>query len=248
MPRLLLSAGLASLLLLTACASQPVAPPVNQASIYFQEGEAFFEAGLYGDAIASWEKVRQSYYSPDLNILAEMMIAEAYFADEKYIEAAAAFEAFLKNNPTHPKAQDALYRLGLANLRQILAPDQDQTATRQALITFRSLLQRYPQDPRKDEVQAYIDHCRHQLAAHELMVGQYYLKTGQFLAAIKRFEGLAREYPGHHDSPEFYYHLGQAYQLGGDRARAGEVFGLLFNRFPQSKYVAAAEKFLRKNP
>jgi len=59
MHRLLLYAGLASLLLLTACASQPVAPPVNQASVYFQEGEAFFEAGLYEDAIASWEKVRQ---------------------------------------------------------------------------------------------------------------------------------------------------------------------------------------------
>jgi len=248
MSRRLLSTGLASLLLLTACASQPVVvSPANQASAHFQEGEAFFEQGYYQDAITSWEKVRQSYYSPDLNILAEMMIAEAYFADEKYVEAAVAYEAFLKNNPEHAKAQDALYRLGLANMRQMLDHDQDQMSTRQALATFRSLLQRYPQEPRKAEVLAYIDHCLYQLAAHEMMVGKYYLKTGQYQAAIKRFEGIVSQYPGHHDQPELYYYLGQASLMVGDKAKSDEAFSLLFNRFPQSEYVAAAEKFMRKN-
>jgi outer membrane protein assembly factor BamD len=246
MRHLILPAGLAGLLLLTACSTSSVAPPTKQASSYFQEGEALFEDGHYQDAIASWEKVRESYYSPELNILAEMKIAEAYFADEKYLEAGVAYETFLKNHPGHARAQDALYRLGLCYLRQILDVDQDQTATRQALATFRSLLQQYPQNPHRDEVAAYIDHCLFQLAANEIVVGRYYLKAGKYLAAIKRFERVLKDYPGHVDVAEVYYHLGRAYLLAGEKDRSGEAFTLLFNQYPYSEYSRDAETFIRK--
>jgi outer membrane protein assembly factor BamD len=240
------AATLPILLLMTACATPPPVPPAMQASIHFQEGERLFEKGLYPDAIAAWEKVRASYYSPELNTLVELKIAEAYFLDDKYIEATAAYEAFLKSQPDHPRVQDVLYQLGLCYQRQMLKIDQDQTTTRQALAAFETLLQRYPQDPRQEEVRSYIAACLAQLAAHEVIVGRYYLKAGKYQAAINRFEGVFRKYPAYPNGAEVYYHLGQAYLLNGEPARSDEAFNLLFNRFPNSKYVADAEKFIRK--
>ncbi|HKJ29303.1 MAG TPA: outer membrane protein assembly factor BamD, partial [Desulfuromonadales bacterium] len=87
---------LLALFLIPACSSK-VVPVEKNAAFYFQEGEEFYEKGLYKDAIASWEKVRDSYYSPELNTLAELKIAEAHFLGEEYIEAAVAYEAFLQN-------------------------------------------------------------------------------------------------------------------------------------------------------
>lgn len=246
MRHLCFAAALTTLLLMTACAKSPTVPPAVQASVHFQEGERLFEKGLYPDAIAAWEKVRESYYSPELNTLVELKIAEAYFLDGKYIEATAAYEAFLKSQPDHPRVPDVLFQLGLCYQRQMLKIDQDQTTTLQALAAFETLLQRYPQDPRQEEVRSYIAACLTQLAAHEIVVGQYYLKAGKYQAAINRFEGVFRKYPAYPNGAEVYYHLGQAYLLNGDTARSDEAFNLLFNRFPHSKYVADAEKFIRK--
>ena len=247
MRRLLLPAVLLSLLLLPACAPQAVVPPAKQASTYFQEGEEFFESGLYQDAIASWEKVRDSYYSPELNILAELKIAEAHYLAGQFIEAAAAYEAFLKNHPEHQKVADVLYQLGLCHLSLMLDKDQDQTATRQALTAFETLLKRYPADRRKEEVQAYIDRCLNLLAASEVVVGEFYLKTGRYQAAINRLNGVFKRYPNYYDRAETYFLLGQAYILAGDKAKATESFNALFNQFPHSEYIIAAQKFIEKN-
>jgi len=146
------------LLLATACAST-VVPPPKTAEHYLQEGEANFEKGRYEDAIANWEKVRDSYFSPELNILSELKIAEAYFLSERYVEAATAYEDFLKQHPDHPRTADVLFQLGLSYFHQMLAPDRDQTATRNALSTFTDLQKRFPDFSRAEELTTKIAQC-----------------------------------------------------------------------------------------
>jgi outer membrane protein assembly factor BamD len=238
---------LLSLFLLAACATKPAPTPAQNAGTYFKEGEAFFEQGLYKDAIDSWEKVRDSYFSPELNILAELKIAEAHFLAEEYIEAAVAYESFLQSHPDHPRAADALYLLGLSYNHQILAPDQDQTATISALHAFQTLLQRFPEDPRKREVQIYIDRCNNQLAVNEVNIGSFYLKTKYYSAAISRFEGVLKKYPNYFQRDKAYFYLGQAYALVGDSDKSSLVFNILFNEYANSEYTFEARKFIEKN-
>ena len=162
-----------SLCLLAACAPSTVVPPAKNAGVYFQEGEEFYEKGLYRDAIASWEKVRDSYYSPELNTLAELKIAEAHYLGEEYVEASVAYEAFLQNHPNHPRVADVLYQLGLSYTHQLLATDQDQSASVYALNAFTTLKERFPEDRRQEETQIYIDRMLNLLAASELNIGKF---------------------------------------------------------------------------
>jgi outer membrane protein assembly factor BamD len=241
--------ALVALLLLAACSSKKDVPitAANQAAIYFQEGETQFESGLYQDAIASWEKVRESFYSPELNTLAELKIAEAHFLAEDYLEASVAYEEFLKNYPDHARTPDVLYQLGVAYNNQMRKPDQDQTATRNALSTFRTLQTRFPDDPRNSEAQTYIDNSLNQLAASEVVVAKFYLKIGHYAAAINRIEGLFRQYPDYDGKDEAYLYLGQAFFKSGNRDKAIEAFNTLYNNYPGSAYVSDAEKFVRKH-
>jgi outer membrane protein assembly factor BamD len=239
--------GIVCLLFAAACAPATVVPPAKQAGVYFEEGENFFEKGLYQDAIASWEKVRDSYYSPELNILAELKIAEAHFLAQQYIEAAAAYEAFLKAHPEHQRVPDALMQLGLSYINQMGSIDQDQTATRQALRAFETLKERFPKDRRKEEVQIYIDRCLNHLAGHEVEIGRFYLNKKEYKAAIRRFEGVFKKYPNYYDRDAAYYYLGQAYLLSGDKVRASEAFNSLYNGYPHSAYLLDAQKFIDKN-
>jgi len=245
--RLLIFLILTLLALLSACSPTTVVPPAKGAGVYFQEGEDFFERGLYQDAIASWEKVRDSYYSPEMNTLAELKIAEAHFLAEEYIEAAVSYESFLKNHPEHPRVADVLYQLGVSYMYQVLKPDQDQSATAYALNAFNTLKERFPKDRRNEETQIYIDRCLNLLAASELNVGNFYLRTKEYPASIKRIEGLLKKYPNYYERDKAYFYLGQAYLLNGEKEKAVETFNKLFNDHVGSEYILDAQRFIEEN-
>lgn len=236
------------LLMLAACSSKTTEPTEkDQAILYFQEGESSFESGLYLDAIASWEKVRETYYSPELTALAELKIAEAYFLSEDYLEASVALEEFLKNYPGHARSADILYQLGIAYTQQMRSPDQDQGPTHRALNTFRMLKQSFPDDPRNAEAVHYIANCQNQLAASELSVARFYYKTKHFGAAVSRLEGLIKNYPDFNNMDEVYLYLGQAFLKNGEREKASEAFNALFKQFTGSEHIETAQEFIDEN-
>lgn len=243
MKKLLFSA---CVLLLAAACTSTVVPPPRTADYYLQEGEGFFDKGLYEEAIASWEKVRDTYFSPELNILAETKIAEAHFLAGNYVEAAAAYEDFLKQHPDHERTAQILYQLGMSYYNQMLSADRDQTATRNALVTFEALLKRFPADPKNEEVGVLAARCRDRLAEHELYVGRFYLRSGEYQAAIHRLKSIFSHYPNYFKRDQVYFYLGQAYLKTGDRQQAIAAFNTLFKEFPQSEYIIEAQKTVEK--
>jgi outer membrane protein assembly factor BamD len=230
---------------LASCSSQKVVPQ-HSAEIYFQEGERFYESNLYEDAIASWEKVRDSYYSPELNMLAELKIAEAYFRSERYEEAATAYEDFLKQHPNDSRINDVYYHLGLSHYQQILSADRDQSSTEKAMLVFQQLLKRFPEYSQAEEVGYLIQRCRNRLAEHEVYVGRFYLKTENFQAAINRLEKVMAVYPNYYYRDEAFFYLGQAYLQTGQKDKAKDIFNNLFEQFPGSEYLVEAQKILAK--
>jgi outer membrane protein assembly factor BamD len=233
------------LLLLSACSSQKVVPK-HSAEQFFQEGERFYESKLYNDAIASWEKVRDSYYSPELNMLAELKIAEAYYRSERYEEAATAYADFLRQHPNDDRSDIVLYRLGMSYFQQMLTADRDQTSTENALSTLQEFLKRYPENANSEEVGYLIQRCLNRLAEHEVYVGRFYLNTKNYQASITRLERGLAKYPNYYYRDEAYFYLGQAYLKNGDKERAKESFNQLFEQFPGSEYLIDAQKILAK--
>ncbi len=231
-------------LLLAGCSQK--AAPRHSAEKYFQEGESFYESNLYEDAIASWEKVRDTYYSPELNMLAELKIAEAYYQSERYEEAVTAYSDFLKQHPNDSRIDDVLYRLGLSHYQQILSADRDQTSSRNAAAVFEELIRRFPDYPQAEEAGYLIQRCRNRLAEHEVYIGNYYLKKDHYQAAINRLELALKNYPNYYYRDEAYYYLGQAYLKMGDKDKAKTTFNLLFEQFPGSEYLIEAQKVLAK--
>lgn len=233
------------LTLLAGCAA--TAPVVKSAETYFKEGEEFYTAGQYEDAIAQWKRVKESYYSPELTALAEIKIADAQFESESYIEAAASYEDFRKLHPTHDKAPYALYRLGLCYYNQISGIDTDQTPVRNAATMFETFLQQYPKSEYVHEVREKLADCRTKQSRYEIYVGSFYLKSEKYQAAIKRLESALREFPNSPVTDEALFHLGKAYLLAGEKAKGREAFTRLFNEHRFSKFVDEAKKVLEKS-
>lgn len=229
---------------LAACGGK--VKPENSAEIYFQQGEKYFESNLYEDAIASWEKVRDTFYSPELSMLAELKIAETYYVSKRYEEAATAFADFLKQHPNDFRAATILYRLGLSYYQQILSADRDQTHTENALLTFQELVQRFPEDQNAQEAGYLIQRCKTRLAEHEVYVSAYYIKKKLYKPAIKRLEAVLESFPDYYYRDEAYFHLGKAYLKTEQPDKAQAIFKLLFDQFPGSDYVEEAQELLEE--
>ncbi|MDF1581026.1 MAG: outer membrane protein assembly factor BamD [Desulfuromonadales bacterium] len=233
--------------ILAACMATEV-PERKSADQYFKQGEEFLENNQYEDAIASWEKVRDSYQSPELVTIAELKIAETHFLAEQYPEAVAAWEAFLKQHPNYPQAAEVIFQLGKAYYIQMLSADRDQTATHNAIATFETLLRQYPESSHSAEARQLNELCHNRLAEHELYVGEVYLRLEQYPAAIRRLSGLLESYPNYQENlDKALFLLAKAYLLNEQRAEATDYFNLLYRNFPDSPYVLKGRKLVEKH-
>lgn len=214
----------------------------KSADVLFKDGEQFFQDGKYEDAIAQWKKVKETYQSPELSTKAELNIADAYFLNKDYIEAAAGYEDFRKLHPKHPQADFALYRQGMSYFNQIHSIDTDQTPVKNAQITFASYLATYPAGTQVAEVQEMNRQCRDKQLQYELYVGRFYLKTDAYKAAIARFEESLKLFSDAARRDEVLYYLGKAYLQDGQKEKGRAALDQLVREFPASTYVGDANK------
>jgi outer membrane protein assembly factor BamD len=229
--------------LLQGCATTKLSGPPD---VLFKEGELSFQKGNYEDAIAQWKKVKESYQSPELSTRAEINIADAYFLNKDYIEAAAAFEDFRKLHPKHERADYALCFQAMSYYNQIHGIDTDQTPVKNALVTFQSYLVQYPGGPHTAEVTEKIRSCRDKQLQYEIYVGRFYLKTGKHTAAIGRFEAALKAFPEQPRCDEALYYLGKAYQDVEQQSKAHDAFERLVKEFPSSRFAADSGRAIGK--
>lgn len=234
---------LIALLFLPAC-SGTKATPKSTAELYFQKGENQFEKDLYDDAIESWEKVRDTFYSPELSMLAELKIAEAYYVSKRYQEAASTFNSFIAQHPNDFRAASVYYRMGLSYYQMILSPDRDQSRTQNALMSFQEFVTRFPNDPKVQEAKYLIQRCRTRLAEHEVYVGHFYLKRKKYQSAISRLEGIIKTFPEYYYRDEAYFYLGTAYLKIKRRDQAEAILNKLLEEFPGSDFADDANDLL----
>jgi outer membrane protein assembly factor BamD len=232
------------LIMLTGCALWEQKPVQYSTEEYFQQGEALMAEGKYKKAAEAWEKVLDAYISPQMNMLAELKIAEAHYLAEEYAEAAAAYENFLKKHPQERRTPDIMFQLGMSYFQQRLPLDRDQTATYNALVTFQSLVRNFPWSNKVAAAEQKIAVLRKEMADHEFYVGEFYFRTDEFEAALSRFKQLLQNYPEYPEKGKIYYYLGRAYLETDNKKEGIKAFNTLARKYPDSPYVAEAEDYL----
>jgi len=233
-----------AILIVAGCASTPDTRTPQE---FFAEGESSLADKNYEEAVAFYKRAKESYASPDLTALAELRIADAHFAAEKFIEAAAAYEEFLKSHPLHEKAPYALYRRGLSFYRMVEGIDLDQTPLANAVELFEQFMGKYPKDPLAKEVEDLLDTCRTMQLQYEIYVGRHYTRTGKYAGAIRRLERALQTFPGSPYHDETLYWLGVAYFESGEKEKGKSVFQRLGREYPESRYVQKGAEYMEKH-
>ena len=187
----------------------------------------------------------QSNYRPD----AKLGLGDTYLGEksaESLVMAQNEFREFLTFYPTNPRADYAQYKLGMCHFQQMLAPDRDQTETREAVAELALFVQRYPNSALLEEGREKLREARNRLSESEYKVGYFYWRNRWYPGAIERLKGLLKTDPEYTKRDAVYFYLGDALVKMGRRAEAVPYFDRLVKEFEQSEYLVKAQAALKE--
>jgi len=133
-------------------------------------------------------KLRDDYPETSEAHLAQLRIADSLFETKAYALAAVEYQVFTEFHPASKWASYALFRLGLSKYNDVDAIDRDQQTTTEAVEAFRKLTTLYPDAQETSEAKPKLLELERRLVAHDLYIGEFYLKIKEYRAAAGRFE------------------------------------------------------------
>ena len=159
------------------------------------KGMRQFNKGNYNSALENFEKLRDWYPFSKFAILAELKIADSHYRLEEYEDAIFAYEEFAELHPRNEAIPYVLYQIGRCYFDRMDTIDRDQSVTRKALVLFKRLNEKYPDNSYALKAEKHINESLKSLAGHELYVGRFYYKTKHYKAALHRFKAVLSRYP-----------------------------------------------------
>lgn len=245
-------------LLLLGCSSGGGTKAVSYgetARANYQKGMRELKDDNHPEAIKYFTFVKSKFPFSRFATLAELRLADAYYAQEKHVEAIDAYKLFIKFHPTHPEVTNgyASYQICRAFMEQIpsdwfLVPpsyEKDQAATRDAMRELKAFVRTYTESKHLPKVKELYRQCIRKLADHELYVARFYLERDKPKATILRLEALLKQYPDAGVDPEVMLLLGQTYMKLDQKKQARTTFAKLISKYPNNANAAKAKLYMR---
>lgn len=237
--------------LLAGCAGTPKDDPSSQAGLdkLYAEAKDDLNVGSYEPAIKKLESIEGRAAG---TLLGQQVMLDMAWAQLRSGEKAAAvttLDRFLKLHPSSPGVEYAMYLKGLVNFNEDLGlfgriagqdvSERDQQASKDALLAFRELVERFPSSRYAEDARIRIDFITNTLARHEVHVARYYLNRGAFVAAVNRAQVAVTDYPYAPATEEALVIMGDAYERLGLADLAADTRRVLQKNFPANAALNA---------
>ena len=238
------------------CASGPPLPApgsIDADKFLYDRGTDLLQREKWIAAREYFRRLIDTYPRSQFRKLAKLGLGDSYLGEgrvDSLILGANEFREFLTFFPLDEMADYAQYKLGVALARQMLGPQRDQTATVEALTELERFIKSYPDSKYRPEVDKLWRGARDRLSESEYRVGLFHYRSRLWSGALQRFRGLLEADPGYTRKDEVYFHLAETLlKMGGSEgkqttAEAVAYYSRLIKEYPQSEYVARAEKRL----
>jgi outer membrane protein assembly factor BamD len=239
--------AMAALLLLGGCAGNDEKDDafVRDVTEAYEKAQQSMENGNYRKAIQIYEALQARFPFSEFSTQIQLELAYAYYKSGQKDQAIDAADTFVRENPTHPRVDYALYVKGLAYFHQdpgvLEKLFRKSTANRPpadaelSFSTFRRLVERYPASPYAEDSRQRMIYLRNRLAAYENSVAAYYIKRGAYVAAANRAKTALEEYQGADSGAESLQILIEAYDALGMSDLAADARKVLQQNFPDDR-------------
>ena len=207
-----------------------------------------------GDAFYAAKKFRESESLMPLDkwaSKASLMASYADYSRDAYSKAIFSLERHIKNYPADENIPYAHYLLAICYYEQILDEKKDLEPLLKAKSKFEFIMKNYPNTDYGTDARFKVDLIIDQLAAKEMSIARFYMKTEKWIPALNRLKIVIEKYDttvfveeALHRLVEVYYKLGlideakQAATILGYNYQSGEWY--------KKSYKVFNKKYKRK--
>ena len=176
----------------------------------------------------------------------QLMIGFAHYSANEYDEAILSLSKFVELNPNHELIPYAIYLKAYSYFERIPNVNLDQKFSTRAYEEFSELINRYPRSKYAVKSKKHIKKLKNHLAAKEIKVGKYYQSQGDYLAAVKRYKVVLKEYRQSTQIPESIFRLIESYVSIGLIKQSYYLFKILEYNFPRSQWTREGSKIVKQ--
>ena len=193
-------------------------------------------AGNYKQAAKTFDDVEQQHPYSVWATKSELMSAYAHYLGNKYDDAILAAERFKQLHPGNKDIAYAYYLIAISYYEQITDVGRDQKVTDLAMNSLQEVVRRFPNTEYARDAKLKIDLARDHLAGKEMEIGRYYLRRGEYVAAINRFRTVVEKYQTTSHTAEALERLTEAYLSLGIVDEAQTAAAVLGHNYPGSEW------------
>ncbi len=235
-----LAAGIA---LLTACAgNDEIQTEIQSLTEAYEEAQGYIAGGNYSRGLQIFEAIQARYPFSDLSRQIQLEMMYAYYKASRKPQAIEAADAFMRENPIHPRVDYALYIKGLSYFQQDAGflerrfnkdissrPPKD---VELSYSSFRRLVERYPASEYAADAQQRMLFLKNRMSDYENHVADYYLRRGAYVAALNRAQRALEDYNGAQGNARSLEIMAEAYEELGMADLASDTRRVLDANFP----------------
>lgn len=249
MKKFLYMLSLASFVLLTACAGKEdtVKDEDKSAETLYNEAYDYLEKTSYQKAAETFDKVEMEHPYSKWATKSKLMSAYAYYKDEKYDDAIASLDRFIRLHPGNKDIAYAYYLKGVCYYNQISPSQKEQSSTKDAYETFSQLITMFPDSQYAADAKNKMALIEDHLAGHEMTVGRYYLQNKEYVSALNRFSAVSDHYQTTAQIEEALYREVEIYTILGLTKEARKKEEILRRNYPESKWSIRAAELIAKD-
>lgn len=202
----------------------------------YNEAMDTLEAKNYKTAASMFDDVDRLYPYSKWAVKAQVMSAYAYYEAGQYDDAIVAANRFIQLHPGSEDAAYAYYLRAVSYYEQISDVARDQKITMLALEALDQLVARFPNSNYAKDAKLKADLARDHLAGKEMNIGRYYLRQGQYAAAINRFQNVVAGHQTTSHVPEALHRLVETYVSLGLIDEAKKTAAILGHNYSGTKW------------
>lgn len=193
-------------LIVAACSSQAKQAEMLQPDKLYEKAQKLMLGGDYRGAVRYYEALEARYPFAEQSRQARLDIIYAYYKARESESAVDAADQFIRENPTHPRVDYAMYIKGLTYFERAPnflerwfrtdlteRPPQD---VRRSFQEFETLIDRYPGSEYASDARQRMIFLRNRLAEYEVHIADYYLRRKAYVAAIARARFCIENFDG----------------------------------------------------
>ncbi len=234
---------------LSACKSansnnvSDIATPIDQ---LYGKGLKYLNDKSYQKAAKEFERIFYEHPGNPITAQAELMQAYSLYLAKDYDIANDILELFIKLHPRHPDIAYAYYLKALSNYAQISSVNLDQSRTKIAKEDFGELLRKFPNTKYANDAELKLDLINDHLAGKEMLIGRYYLKNNNPIAALQRFQNVIETYSFTEHAEEALFRMVESNISLGLIGEAKKYAAVLGHNYPKGNWYKKAYRLANR--